>query len=98
MTLRVVFQELAVVELNEAAAFYGRARPGLGVAFLDAVEIAVNAVASHPLGGRAIEGDVRLWLVRRFPYRVFYRVCDDHVRVLAIGHQKRSPAFWHGRV
>ena len=97
MTLPVIFHELAESELNEAAEYYAQARSGLGEAFLTEVQGAVHALAATPLAGQTVEGDVRWWLVRRFPYSVFYRVRADHIRVLAIGHQKRRPFYWRGR-
>lgn len=97
MTLPVIFHELAETELNEAAAYYESARPGLGDSFLAEAQRAVGDLAATPLVGQAVEDDVRWWLVRRFPYCVFYRVREDHIRVLAIGHQKRRPFYWRGR-
>jgi toxin ParE1/3/4 len=97
VTLPVIFHELAEGELNEAAAFYSRARPGLGDAFLAEVQHAVDALIASPLAGMAVESDVHWWLVRRFPYSILYRVRDDHIRILAIAHQKRRPFYWRGR-
>ncbi|WP_437672580.1 type II toxin-antitoxin system RelE/ParE family toxin [Sorangium sp. So ce131] len=97
MTLPVIVHHLAEVELNEAAAYDARARPGLGDAFVAEVQGAVDALAASPLTGSAVENDVRWWLVRRFPYSVLYRVRDDHLRILAIAHQKRRPFTWRGR-
>ena len=97
MTLPVVFHDLAEEELNEAAAYYAQARPGLGDAFLAEAQRAVSALAASPLAGTAVEGDVRWWLLARFPYSVLYRVRADHIRVLAIAHQKRRPLYWRGR-
>jgi len=97
VTLPAIFHELAESELNEAAEYYAQARPGLGEAFLAEVQGAVNALAATPAAGQAVEGDVRWWLVRRFPYSVFHRVRADHIRILAIGHQKRRPFYWRGR-
>ncbi|WP_437335411.1 type II toxin-antitoxin system RelE/ParE family toxin [Sorangium sp. So ce394] len=97
MTLPVIFHDLAEVELNKAAAYDARARPGLGDAFLAEVQGAVDALAASPLAGRAVENDVRWWLVRRFPYSVLYRVRGDHIRILAIAHLNRRPFYWRGR-
>lgn len=97
MTLPVIFHELAESELNEASAYYASARPGLGDAFVNEVQHAVAALATSPLAGMAVEQDIRWWLLRRFPYSVLYRVCDDHIRILAIAHQKRRPFYWRGR-
>ena len=97
MTLRVIFHDRAEEELNEAAGYYARARPGLGDAFLDEVHRAVEALLAAPLAGAVVEGDVRWWLVKRFPYSVVYRIRDDHVRILAIAHQKRRSVYWRRR-
>lgn len=97
MTLRVIFHDRAEEELNEAAGYYARARPGLGDAFLVEVHRAVEALLAAPLAGAAVEGDVRWWLVKRFPYSVLYRIRDDHVRILAIAHQKRRSFYWRRR-
>jgi toxin ParE1/3/4 len=96
--LPVVFHELAAAELNEAAAYYARARPGLGEAFVAAMEHAVEALAASPSAGKPVGNDVRWWQVQRVPYCVFYRERADQIRVLAVGHQKRRPFYWRGRV
>jgi hypothetical protein len=95
--LSVSLHELAERELNEAAAYYAGARRGLGDAFIDEVQRAVQFVAAFPLAGVAVHRDIRWRAVRRFPYCVYYRVHTDHVRVLAVGHQKRRPFYWSGR-
>jgi plasmid stabilization system protein ParE len=97
VTLRVIFHDRAEEELNEAAGYYERARPGLGDAFLAEVHRAVEALLAAHLAGAVMEGDVRRWLVKRFPYSVVYRISDDHVRILAIAHQKRRSFYWRRR-
>jgi plasmid stabilization system protein ParE len=97
VTLPVVFHELAEGELNEAAAYYEHARPGLGSAFLSEVHRAVDALAAKPTAARPSADGVRWWRVRRFPYSVFYRIREDHIRILAIANQKRRPSYWRGR-
>jgi hypothetical protein len=42
MNRRVSFHAMAEQELNDAASYYNASRPGLGQAFLDAVERAVT--------------------------------------------------------
>ncbi|MCC7018157.1 MAG: type II toxin-antitoxin system RelE/ParE family toxin [Ardenticatenales bacterium] len=83
--------------MNEAAAYYARARPGLGEAFLIEVQRAVETLTEAPLAGTPVHREVRWRLVRRFPYRVYYRLHDDEVRILAVAHQKRRPLYWRAR-
>lgn len=73
VTLPIIFHNLAEDELNEASAYYAKARPGLGDAFISEVQSAVDALTTSPLAGTEVENGVRWWLVRRFPYSVLYR-------------------------
>ncbi len=53
--LRATFHDRAEEELNEAAGYYARARPGLGDAFLAEVHHAVESLLAAPLAGAAVE-------------------------------------------
>jgi toxin ParE1/3/4 len=97
VTLPVVFHKLAEDELNEAAAYYARVSVGLGEAFLAEVQHAVDLLVEMPMAGREVETDLRWWVVKRFPYNILYRELHDHLRILAIAHQKRRPLYWRGR-
>lgn len=91
------FHRLARRELIEAAEYYDRESPGLGAAFLDAVEACVSEVIEHPDAGTTIHEDVRRRLVGRFPYGVLYVAEGHSIRVLAVVHSKRRPMYWMDR-
>lgn len=91
------FHRLARHELIEAAEYYEGESPGLGAAFLDAVEACTAAILDHPEAGLAIQREIRRRLVRRFPYAVLYAIEVDSIRVLAVMHCKRRPTYWIDR-
>ncbi len=93
----VSFHDLAKIELNEAAQYYEGESPGLGQAFVTAVERCTDQIVRYPEAGLAIRGSVRRRLVRRFPYALLYRVKPTAVRILAVMNLKRRPAYWVGR-
>lgn len=102
MTLLVRFSAEAVSELDEAAAWYGSQAPGLGDSFIDAVDAAISMIADWPRSGTPAVGvpvgrDVRRAPVARFPYHLAYMVTDDHVRILAVAHDRRRPNYWTPR-
>lgn len=52
----------------------------------------IEAFASlehFPERGEAVGRDTRRLVVAGLPYTVFYRIGADHVRILAVRHQKR---------
>lgn len=102
MTVEVRFVDEAVAELDDAARWYEERREGLGLAFLAAVDRAVESVERWPRVGTLVEDvpddlEARRVPVPRFPYFVAYLIADDVIVVLAISHERRRPRYWSDR-
>jgi toxin ParE1/3/4 len=71
----------------------------LGAELFDAVTGTITLIQSHPEAGALRRGRFvsRQLNVRRFPYKVVYRVREDHIYVIAIAHARRRPGYWRGR-
>ena len=94
---RVSFHQLAERELNDAALYYERESPGLGIKFLEEIEHYVNGIVTNPETGQKVRGNVRRRNLWKFPYGILYSVKGDAIRVLAIMNLKRKPNYWVGR-
>jgi plasmid stabilization system protein ParE len=94
---QISFHHLAERELSDASRFYEFESPGLGAAFLDAVEKTCISILEHPDSGVTVLGHIRRRLIRRFPYALLYSIRSDRVRVLAVMNLKRRPMYWVGR-
>jgi plasmid stabilization system protein ParE len=99
---KVVVEPDASSELLEAARWYEARRSGVGLAFLAAVDRAIEQVAAWPEIGALVPGvsaelRVRKMTFPRFPYYLAYLVTDDAIHVLAVAHERRRPAYWHAR-
>ncbi|MEW6326349.1 MAG: type II toxin-antitoxin system RelE/ParE family toxin [Thermodesulfobacteriota bacterium] len=79
----VRFHPDAETEVNEAATFLDLESPGLGTAFLDDVQQAIEVLLSHPEIAPVIKGRVRRKTLRKFPYSIMYSVVGNQIRVLA---------------
>ena len=84
-------------DLNKAAAFYEAAVPGLGEAFLDDVERAIEDLRENPRIGALVTRAFRRALLRRFPFAIVYAERGDELVVVAIAHHRRRPGYWRGR-
>jgi plasmid stabilization system protein ParE len=96
--MRVIYHPEAETELVAAAQFYERRVSTLGAQFLDTVDHAIRAILEAPDRWPIIERDVRCYRVPRFPYGVYYRVLQDHVRILAVKHHSLHPGYWRHRL
>jgi len=88
--------------MAEAARWYESHREGLGIEFLDAVDVAVARIAETPSVGSMVPGvvdsDIRRGPVRRFPYHIVYLELADRLQILAVAHDRRRPGYWVGRL
>jgi toxin ParE1/3/4 len=82
----------------EAAVDYYREEAGhkTALAFVDALEAAINHLQHHPLTGSlrfAFEleiPDLRNWPLQKFPYLIFYVATDNRIDIWRILHARRD--------
>jgi toxin ParE1/3/4 len=91
------FADQALAEFIAAGQYYNQQVPGLGDALVNEVEAGVRQIVAAPLRWRAVEDDVRRYLVRRFPYGIYYTVEADTVVIWAVKHLRRDPDYWQER-
>jgi plasmid stabilization system protein ParE len=86
-------------EVEEAYTWYQRKASGaIADEFLDEIDRAVDAICEMPNTWPSYIQGTRRFLLRRFPYTIVYRLDGDTVRVIAVAHQRRRPAYWRVRL
>jgi plasmid stabilization system protein ParE len=97
MTRQIVFRRAAQAEFEDAAAWYDKARSGLGDEFIFEIEQSLIRAAASPERYAITFGDVRRAVTRRFPYAIYFRVRANRLIVIAVFHGRRDPAVWQRR-
>jgi plasmid stabilization system protein ParE len=89
---QVVYSAYAVENFERAIQFLREENPELAVASAAAIRSAVESLATHPLIGRRVDGDLRELVISygATGYIALYRfdIQRDQVRVLAQRHQR----------
>ncbi len=85
-------------DLLEAFQWYESQRDGLGSDFELCVEEGIGRISTYPEASAAVYKNIRRYLVRRFPYGIFYIIENNIVVVIAVVHLKRDTAIWKSRV
>ena len=62
--------------------------------FSNAVDAALKRIAASPEQFAVIDSQHRECIVKRFPFRIVYRVESSRVLVVAVAHAKRRPGYW----
>ncbi|HEU5136099.1 MAG TPA: type II toxin-antitoxin system RelE/ParE family toxin [Steroidobacteraceae bacterium] len=89
---QVIYSAYAVENIERALQFLREKNPEVAVASAAAIRSAAETLATHPLIGRRVEGDLRELVVSygATGYIALYRfdIQRDRVRVLALRHQR----------
>jgi len=96
--MNFTFHPEAEVELDAAIEYYEGRESGLGYGLAVAVYAAIGQVISLPEAWPVIDGDVRRFLIRRFPYGILYTEEDDEIYIVAVMHLHRHPDYWKHRL
>jgi plasmid stabilization system protein ParE len=94
----LVIRPEAEADLAEGFGWYERRRSGLGHDFLNELKALLTRIEQNPMGHTAIYRNVRMALVRRYPYKVLYLFEANTVEVIGVVHAKRQPRFWQERI
>ena len=103
MSRSIRYEPEALLEVSQAVNWYEDRRRGLGTDFLRALDGTVDRIAHQQILGLRLpvldrSSTVRRVAVPRFPYQVVFQVVDEVVRVLAVAHDRRRPAYWADRI
>ncbi len=94
----IIIHHSAEIELWQAVEYYESKRCGLGLEFEKEVSKALVQIQSAPERWPKKNHDTRLYLLKKFPYSIFYLDLSDFIWVVAFAHQKREPFYWRKRL
>jgi plasmid stabilization system protein ParE len=81
-------------DFDESFDWYAARSMGTALRFTDVVNAALDEIARDPERFARIDERHRERLVKRFPFRVIYRVVEERIIIVAIAHAKRNPDYW----
>lgn len=87
----------AIREIHNTANRYDKDSSTRGDRFTDQVDYAFRRIRGNPDIGEQNERGERQLLLRKFPYKVIYRVESGGIFVAAVAHQKRREGYWRFR-
>lgn len=91
MSLPIEISRLATAELDVARAWYENHRRGLGGEFVEEAAKDVAAIQSGPERYPIYKNAVRRFVMRQFPYLIYFDIRPTKIRILRVVHASRDP-------
>lgn len=83
---------LATIEIIEAYDWYEAQKEGLGLDFLNELEVFYSNLTQNPFTYSYYEAPVRQGKINRFPYLVVYEIFDETIVVYSVFMAKQNPS------
>jgi plasmid stabilization system protein ParE len=84
-------------DFDESFDWYSQRSAQAAIRFANAVDAALMTVAGNPMLFATRDGVHRECPVKKFPFRLIYRLAESRVLVVALAHAKRRPGYWKER-
>jgi plasmid stabilization system protein ParE len=94
----VEYLDEAIGEAEAAARWYAERSASAADGFADEIDAAMAAIEQNPNAWPVHDYGTRHYLLRRYPFRVVYRVEVSRILIVAVAHAHRRPAYWKSRV
>jgi plasmid stabilization system protein ParE len=91
-------RRVALRDIREARDWYEQRQPGLGQAFVNAVQDGVDLIGRAPETYALVSGRTRRAPLSRFPYSILYVATRNRITITAVLHWKRHPHLWTDRM
>jgi toxin ParE1/3/4 len=93
VTLR--FSRRALADLDDIYRYLVRRSPRGAANVMIALNTAIQFIVDQPSASpRTMDFDIRVSVLRRYRYKIFYTVVDEGIEILHIRHSSRRP--WPG--
>jgi toxin ParE1/3/4 len=88
----VRYRQQALIDLDQISAYLSERSPIGAINVLAAINAAIRDIAQNPFSARQTsDPTVRIKIVRRYLYKIFYSVSDDAIEILHVRHGARRP-------
>jgi plasmid stabilization system protein ParE len=90
--MKVHYREAALVDLAKISSYLENRSPSGARNVLRAIHSAIDLISENPFSGRpSIDPAMRVKVVDRYGYKIFYTTSTDTIEILHIRHGARRP-------
>jgi len=87
----------AEVDFDKSYAFYFEDSLKVADTFFKQMNLGFENIKQNPTSFPIAHIDVRKYVVKKFPFVIYYQIVDATIRVVAIFHTSRNPEIWNDR-
>jgi plasmid stabilization system protein ParE len=88
----------AEVDFDKSYEFYFEDSPKVADTFFRQINLDFENIMQNPKSFPIAHKDIRKYVVKKFPFVIYYRIVHAVIQVIAIFHTSRNPEIWNERI
>ena len=94
----IIFHPEAEDELFSSIEYYNSQAAGLGLEFYENIKGSIKHINDFPEAWQIVKNKVRNYILKRFPFKIYFIDDPDKIYIIAIAHFKKDPSYWEQRL
>ena len=96
--LIIGYHEEAIRDTNEALEYYDSKSTNLGDRFYNELLNSISIIRAAPHIWPKVSNGASRYLLKHFPFGIFYAYTEDAVEIYAIANLNKRPMHWESRL
>lgn len=88
----------AEIDLDKSYEYYYVDSPKVADTFFRGINLGLEKIQQNPNVFRYAHKDVKKYVIKKFPFVIYYQIVDSIIQVIAIFHTSRNPEIWNDRI
>lgn len=97
MSPKIIILPYAELDIKESINFYKEKSQKTALEFIESLNIAFNKIVDNPQTFPITKTDIRKYIMKKFPFCIYFINKNDIIYILAVFHSKRNPSVWEER-
>lgn len=88
----------AEVDFYKSYEFYFEDSPKVADTFFKQINFGFENIKQNPKSFPIAHKTTRKYVLKKFPFVIYYRIVDTIIQIVAIFHTSRNPEIWNERI
>ena len=88
----------AEIDLKSSFEYYFYEDSQVADSFFKQINISFEEIKQDPEMFPIVYGSIRKYVLKKFPFVIYYRIDNVIVQIIAIFHTSRNPQIWNERI
>lgn len=98
MPFSIELLDEAEVDFDISYEFYYEYSPKVADIFFQQINLGLEDIKQNPKSFPIAHKEVRKYLVKKFPFLIYYRIVESIIQVIAIFHSSRTSEIWNQQI